>query len=274
MSGYFSRKSGLPWLLRKIFLFLTYPFRHWVILLFVLAVLAALYCVPVYWYKVPQNSIVDWYKGKFVQLKQIKLPETEKKGTDELVYVENPAVATVGRRGFGQVGDAGIQRVDILRQEANDVVEVEKEVVVEKVENVPAKTEVAEPQKEIVVEKKVKKENEEIGKFVYEKGEYSGLKYLDTPKKIEGTANIVNANELVIDKTFVFLYGVYVNPRTEQGVKTSVALKKLLNGKKVVCNILAYTKIDKTATAECFADGDSINQYLVEKGYSKRVAAK
>ncbi|MBP5399162.1 MAG: hypothetical protein J6Y53_01935 [Alphaproteobacteria bacterium] len=271
---YFERKRGLPGLLRQMFLFLTYPFRHWGFLLLVLIVLAAMYCVPVFWYKVPQNEVVDWYRGKYGQIKQIKIPQVEKKGTDELVYVESPAASAVGRRGFGQAGE--IQRVDVLRQEADDVVEV-PEIVVESSEVVPSAVQKEEVKEEPKVEKVVKEVIETEPKkesFVYKKGEYKGLSYLDEPVKLEGNATIVNANELMIDNTYVFLYGIYVNPRTEQGVKTSVILKKLLNNKKVVCNVLAYTKNDKTATAECFADGDSINQFLIEKGYSEKVVAK
>lgn len=275
---YFNKKKGLPGLLRNIFLFLTYPFRHWWILLLVLLVLAGLYCVPVYWYKVPRNEILGWYRGKIVQLQQIKISVPEKKGTDELVYSDSPALSAVGRRGFGQVAGGEIRAVDVLSQEAEDVVEATIETTEDSV-NVTVSDVVQTEEKpkmnpEKIVEKVEQPKQIEKKKFVYIDGEYDGLEYLERSLRVEGTANVINANEIMIDDVYLFLYGIYANPRTEKGVKTKVFLQKVLDGKKVVCNILAYTKSDRTATAECFIDGESINQFLVEKGYSERVATK
>ena len=278
--SYFARRSGLPGILRKMFLFLTYPFRHWGFLLFVLLVLVALYFVPVYWYKVPRSEIFDWYRGKVLQMQQVKTVDAEKKGTDELVYSESPATAAVGRRGFGQSAGGGIQTVDVLSNEAADVVEVASETVdIEETEaavlaNVQENAEKIEVKKEKILEQAEQQQQKMNAKFVYQSGEYTELDYLESPLKIEGTAKVINANEMMIDETYVFLYGIYANPRTENGVRAQVLLKKVLDDKKVVCNVLAYTKSDKTATAECFVDGESINQFLIEKGYSEKVATK
>ena len=41
--------------------------------------------------------------------------------------------------------------------------------------------------------------------------------------------------------TYVFLYGVYSNPRSARGVKAAVFLRDALKGETVKCRILAYT---------------------------------
>ena len=176
---YFEKKKGLPGILRNIFLFLTYPFRHWGFLLFVLVVLAILYCVPVYWYKVPRAQIFDWYKGKVVQLQQMKITDKEKKGTDELIYSKSPAVSSIGRREFGQAAGGEIQSVDVLSQEVEDVVEFVSEVGVDNEQvassNVVQTEEKVEAVQEKVVEKieqtKQPKQVEKEG-FKYKSCEY------------------------------------------------------------------------------------------------------
>ena len=96
------------------------------------------------------------------------------------------------------------------------------------------------------------------------------LRYLDEPEEISGEARVYNANEMEVGGTYVFLYGVYSNPRSARGVKAAVFLRDALKGETVKCRILAYTA-DNVATGECFAGGISINKILVDRGFSDRV---
>ena len=121
-------------------------------------------------------------------------------------------------------------------------------------------------------EKEIQKKETE--KFVVNKGEYSGLNYLEEPVVVEGEAFVVNANEIMVDDTYMFLYGIYSNPRTEMGVKGALFLRTALKGARVRCKILARVIGDGTATADCFVGEDNINQIMVDKGFSKRVSTK
>ena len=79
-----------------------------------------------------------------------------------------------------------------------------------------------------------------------------------------------NANELEVDGKYLFLFGIYSSPKTSRGVKAAVFLRDILEDKVISCDVLAYTE-DNIATAECFLEGESLNQMLVEKGFSDNV---
>jgi hypothetical protein len=273
-------------LLRKIVRAIIYPFRKPLFWLLLVA-LAGVYFYPVIKYKIGYTEVVDWYKSKIYKVKEEKTLPAFKKGTDQLVYIENaPEVVNVGRRGFGQPkGAATVKGVDVLKQQSEDVVAFEQNE--EKVDE----TAVKEPLKENVFEQsqvqkkqpkyaqKQKKsslleEESEPKKLEVTIGEYSGLDYLKEPLTVEGEAKVVNVNEITVGDTYVFLYGIYANPRTETGVKGAVFLRSILKDEKVKCNILAHVVGDGTATAECFVGEESVNQMLVDEGFSKKVPAK
>ncbi|MBE6452111.1 MAG: hypothetical protein E7012_01290 [Alphaproteobacteria bacterium] len=98
-----------------------------------------------------------------------------------------------------------------------------------------------------------------------------GLVYLEEPKKISGTAVVINANEMVVSGVELFLYGIYVKPYSTKGKQATQYLYDNVNGKKVDCFIKAYTKAS-VATAICVIGDKNINRELVELGYSKNVA--
>lgn len=97
------------------------------------------------------------------------------------------------------------------------------------------------------------------------------LIYLKEPKPVEGEAEVKNANELVVGGTYIFLYGIYVDPNLARGAAAKKFLVDKLKGKKVRCNIVAYTYQD-VATGLCYVDGENINQLLVDEDYSRNVA--
>ncbi|MBE6445263.1 MAG: hypothetical protein E7019_04325 [Alphaproteobacteria bacterium] len=98
----------------------------------------------------------------------------------------------------------------------------------------------------------------------------AALKYLDKPETILGKAYVINANELKVGDVELFLYGVYVNPKTEVGRKAKQFLIETVENRNMSCQIIAYT-YQNIATANCMIDDININDKLVENGYSKKV---
>ena len=280
--------SGFGAVLHKTVMFLTYPFRKPLgLVLIVLLIVGAVYAVPVFVYKVEPKTVHLWYAEKIKVLQKTDLSQVSdkfsqimtqipllkegenNKGTDRLAEAA-PTQKEIRRQMFkAAAGGAKGHRVDVLAQEADDVVSVEmpKPMAVEEADMIKV-TEVTQP-----VEKKDSNSYEDRPVIVKKISEQDGnlLRYLPEPEKISGNAKVYNANELEVGGTYLFLYGIYSNPKTARGVKAAVFLRDALREEKVVCNILAYTA-DNVATGECFVEGISINKTLVERGYSDRVA--
>ena len=279
--------SGWGAALHKTAMFLTYPFRKPLYLLLILVlIIAVAAAVPIYYGAKPQEVHI-WYMEKFREVKNTDLSKVSSKfsqlvnkipaltsapdkGTDRLVDVA-PSQKEMRRRMFKAASGAKPQRVDVLAEEAVDVVAVPQavravaaeydnaaETVDIKPEPAAAKTEVAFESKPVII-KKVSAADGNV------------LRYLDEPKEISGTVKVYNANELEVGGTYLFLYGVYSNPRSARGVKAAVFLRDALREEVVSCRILAYTA-DDIATGECFAGDVSINKILVDRGFSDRVA--
>lgn len=97
------------------------------------------------------------------------------------------------------------------------------------------------------------------------------LYYINEPVNINGTATVINANEIKIGTESIFLYGIYVDPNTSKGIEGREALQNLISGKIVNCAVSAYT-YQGVATGICSVDNININKVMVESGYSKNVA--
>lgn len=267
--------GGFAGFLHKIVMFLTYPFRKPLRFLLFLAFIGAIvYCVPVYYYKVEPRNIQDWYKSLFDTVKeQVVLPQNLK-GTDTLVEVEQqPTAKDVRRQMFLKASGNSPQTVDVLAKESQDVVDI-KDIRRAGEEAEAFKLPVAEVTKPVEV---IEPEEEEVDEtFDYNKhyGEYSNLDYLNEPITVSGEAIVHNANEMTVDGNYVFLYGIYANPKDGRGVRGKVFLKNFVQSEIVHCNILAYTKGEAVATAECYVGDIDINRLMVEKGFSDRVSAR
>ena len=130
--------SGLGAVLHKTVMFVTYPFRKPVYLALLLVfVLAAVAAVPLYYGAEPQE-VHTWYLDKIRKVKNADfskvsdkfsklidnipaLAPTPDKGTDRLVEVA-PSQREIRRQMFKAASGARPQRVDILAEEADDVV--------------------------------------------------------------------------------------------------------------------------------------------------------
>ena len=98
------------------------------------------------------------------------------------------------------------------------------------------------------------------------------LNYLAQPEYVSGIPQIINANELVVNDKHLFLYGIYVDPLSSLGIDALVFLESNIANKPIDCTINAYT-LQNMPTANCYYKSISINQELVNKGYSKKVMA-
>ena len=276
-----SRISGLPGLIHKIVMFFIYPFRRPLrFLLFVLALCVIAYIIPIL-YGVAPKDVCSWYLDLIKNVRQQVTVVHEKRGTDKLVDNDyQPTPREVRRRMFEAASGQDPQRVDVLRESAADVVDikdVQRDVMVEMPEETVAehKPELIKVYDEPAVVQEAEK-SEKPREFDYTKhyGEYSNLDYVATPLEISGEAKVYDVNDMSIGDTYVFLYGIYSNPRTEKGVKGKVFLKNFVQDENVICKIVAYTKTDKTATAVCYVGEVEINSLLVERGFSDWVAAR
>lgn len=270
--------SGWGAAIHKTVMFLTYPFRKPIGLLFIFLLPAAiLYAVPMY-RGIKFTEVHLWYAEKIKKFNADKLSDVSDKfsalvdkipvlssepakGTDRLVEVKRDHREV--RRQMFRAAAAGNrpQRVDVLREEAADVVEVtppEPLMPKDDTPAVPPSQQVEPVAKEPVVFKKTVSKESDV------------LRYLEKPVMVSGKVLVHNANELEVDGTYLFLYGIYSSPRTVRGAKATAFLRDALEGETVSCRILAYTA-DDVATGECFAGDVSINEVLVDRGFADRV---
>ena len=264
--------SGLPGLINKIVMFITFPFRKPIkFLLSILLLCAFIFIIPIL-LGVKPTDVCDWYIQLIRGAKQQEetvVVYVPKKGTDFLEPDENVSYK-VKRQVFMEENDDEHRSVDVLKESAADVVDI-KDV---NFEDTVAPTVVeGEANNDVIKNQNVAENARDDGYIVYY-GRYSSLDYVQNPINIEGAAKVHNVNELSIDDTYMFLYGIYSNPLTEKGVRGREFLKELVKDNNVYCKILAYTKSDKIATAVCYVGEDEINKLLVDKGYSTKVEAK
>ncbi len=273
--------SGATGVFHKIVMFITYPFRKPLRCLFFLAALGAIvYFIPVM-YGVKPEKVYDWYVKLVHDVnEQIIIPHTQKeKGTDTLVE-SNYATGQreIRRQMFVKASGRAPQKVDVLAEEASEVVNIgDIRRAEDNAENydeqpiTPEKTTVEEQSNVVAAQHPVVTED-----FDYRRhyGEFDSLNYLNEPVEVRGTAKIHNANELTVNDTYIFLYGIYSNPLNGRGVKAGVFLKNLVKDEEVLCQILAYTKEGQVATAECYVGETDINNLMVKNGFSDKVTAR
>lgn len=276
---------GWKALLHKTVMFLLFPLRKPLIFF---PVLFILFMAPTF-RGVKPAEVHLWYWGKIKQYTSVVtgfvtektkdvLPEdfkitmpslTEKKsqvakGTDKLV--DFPSVdVNANRRAMFERASGAPKPVDIV--DAADYIEEAPVAEDLSAEDNEVMTDTAEIP--AVIEESV---SEEIPQPVQRTVKRTlPLIYLDEPKEVIGMAKVHNANEIEVDGTYIFLYGIYVNPETEQGLEAKNFLENVIKNQVIRCSIVAYTFQD-IATGMCYAGGENINQMLVTHKFSKNVA--
>lgn len=273
---YFGPMTGFKGFLHRVAMILLYPLRKPLIFI---PVLILMYLIPTfigskpsevhlwYWNKIKNgyNFVVDTVSDKVKPLvgkTEGLLPELggrmlPERGIDQLVGTKQQAI----RRQMFEKAKSAPQAVDILEnQEVVSVEEVKKEQALAQMQEVEAEKSEALGENVVQTQKQ---------KVVI--SETLPLIYIKNSIAIEGAAEVQNANEMVVNGTYVFLYGIYVDPNLPKGIEAKKYLEMLVKDKKVHCDIVAYT-YQEIATALCYVDGESINQKLVDEGFSKNVA--
>ena len=290
------RVSGLLKWVHRLIMLITFPFRKfWQIVFILLIILAILIATPMY-YGVKFRDVWDWYKIKFP--------------THEFVEVRNQAKARVTekiksvRRKVNEILPTTIGKTektekdeDEVRFVAWNVAEFNKakykpsspgvKVITESNEKTFAElkkdaqkdsdTKVFEVKKPTIVTHE-KKANFVTGKkdlsSYYVKLENNNLEYLAEPEILNGEMTIVTPNDVYIQDTFVYLYGIYCDPNVYDTELAKNFLQTLVADENVHCEVIAYTTQTKVATALCFINDTLINKALVENDMANNVALK
>lgn len=106
----------------------------------------------------------------------------------------------------------------------------------------------------------------------YVKNTSLNLEYLQNVEYVEGEADIVGPNSMFVDDIFVFLYGLYSDPRMYDTRAAEQYLENITKDKTVSCYIVALSLRNDKATALCFVDDVFINKALTENGLAQNVA--
>ena len=273
---YFGPMTGFKGFLHRVAMILLYPLRKPMIFI---PVLILMYLIPTfigskpsevhlwYWNKIKNGynfvadkvsdkvkPLVGKTEGLMPELGGKMLPE---RGIDQLVGTKQKTI----RRQMFEKAKSAPQAVDILEnQEVVSVEEVKKEQALIQAEKNDA-----------IMEEVTKGDNLQPEKQKIVVSETLPLIYVENQIDVSGAAIVQNANEMIVNGTYIFLYGIYVDPNTPKGVEAKKFLEQMVKGKTVRCSIVAYT-YQEVATALCEVDGESINQKMVDEGLSKNVA--
>lgn len=298
--------EGMAKWVHRFVMFVTYPFRHFYAFLIMLLIIIAI-CVTVPLLKgVSLKEIPTWYAQKIqivqplknLQIKSIskKIKAAKFKKEVKLKRAEyEPKVASaeknvelneekpekyrtwniknkpVSQKGEikaavleGQPQEEMIVEIEKIDLQAPKKVEVETKTIIESEERPDLPEPVMEIKEESVLE-------EIVPELIYQKRDDLGLTYYQTPKRITGEAIIYGANELYVDDTYLYLYGIYTDPNIHNEARARAYLRRLIANKTVECYIVAETK-DEIGTGICFVAGKNINQSMVDAYEADNIA--
>lgn len=277
---YFGPMTGFKGILHRTTMFLLYPLRK-PLIFFPLLIL--LYLIPTfigarpsevhvwYWNKIKSaynsaagvvsDKVNPWFANKEEATPELGGKALPERGIDQLVGMRQKAV----RRQMFEKAKSAPQAVDILEnEEVVPVSEIKRD-------------EQPQPAADVVQEYNDKiselssRNTAPAGSATITVSQKLPLVYLKDPVPVSGKALVQNANEIIVDGTYIFLYGIYVDPNLPKGIEAKKYLEQFVKDKVVRCDIVAYTYQD-IATALCYVDDDSINQRLVDEEFSRNVA--
>ena len=277
---YFGPMTGFKGILHRMAMFLLYPLRK-PLIFFPLLIL--LYLIPTfigarpsevhvwYWNKIKSaynsaagvvsDKVNPWFANKEEATPELGGKVLPERGIDQLVGMRQKAV----RRQMFEKAKSAPQAVDILEnEEVVPVSEIKRD-------------EQSQPAGDVVQEYNDKiselssRNMAPAGSSTVTVSQKLPLVYLKDPVSVSGKALVQNANEIIVDGTYIFLYGIYVDPNLPKGIEAKKYLEQFVKDKVVRCDIVAYTYQD-IATALCYVDDDSINQRLVDEEFSRNVA--
>ncbi len=297
--------KGFSKILHRLFLILTYPFRHPIrfllFILFIIAVLIGAALVKgVSFYDIPK-----WYFTKIEQtepkediafVKQVLLSHAQKLDVPHKLQAFKKSI-TFSKVSMSEtkenIAEKNEQKVQnkakeepVLPRKKYAVWNIQKNAPADQSSNVQSNTLKKEiEEKDITLEKEKiegsinqiseKLEPIEIAplpeKVLYRKLDTLGLRYLDDPVIISGEAIVYGPNELYVADTYLYLYGIYTSSVKYNASKAAQYLRELVDSRTLECHVVAYTA-DDIATAVCLIDGRSINQHMVDAGMADNIA--
>ena len=283
------------------YVFMTYPLRHPFKSLIALAVLLVVLAVAIPLMQgVALKDLPKWYlNGENVQsvkevilpkkisalkenskkfAKKIKLKHVSVKSSDDEPRLKKEADEPKEEKIQYHVWNIKKEQSNRAKKEAvNKPVE---EIVLKKEELIIEENPVIEKEPDIVLQEIIVEQKEpfestdstepEIAKL-FKKVDNLGLVYLDEPEAISGPAVVYGSNELYVDDTYLYLYGIWTNPMKYDASKAASYLRDFVGTNPIECYIVAKTAED-IATAVCLKSGQSINQHLVDVGLADNIA--
>lgn len=277
---YFGPMTGFKGFLHRMAMFLLYPLRK-PLIFFPLLIL--LYLIPTfigarpsevhvwYWNKIKSaynsaagvvsDKVNPWFADKEEAVPELGGKALPERGIDQLVGMRQKAV----RRQMFEKAKSAPQAVDILENE--EIVPVSE---IKRDEQPQSAADVVQEYNDKISELS-SRNTAPAGSATITVSQKLPLVYLKDPVPVSGKALVQNANEIIVDGTYIFLYGIYVDPNLPKGIEAKKYLEQFVKDKVVRCDIVAYTYQD-IATALCYVDDDSINQRLVDEEFSRNVA--
>lgn len=280
--------DGFAGVLHSIVMFLTFPFRHIVFLVVLIAILLAM---PLF-YGVKFRDTWYWYKQK-LPIQQVSSAASEniealsekKKWLQNVTHEIMPtAVPPSSKEKVKEEKKPEVRfttwNVAKFRYAKPNSVSKATAAKTSKPFSAVKKKAQAERVIQETAEKDIRKS---IGKPVTYNGHPEDyvvvrddlpIEYLSKPQAVEGVAQVLGANSLFVGDSFVFLYGIYSHPDLYDTEAARMYLIHLVQDKNVHCEIVAYTVQSMFATAICFIDGIFINRIMVDRDLAKNVALK
>ena len=247
---YFGPMTGFKGFLHRTAMFLLYPLRK-PLIFFPLLIL--LYLIPTfigarpsevhvwYWNKIKSaynsaagvvsDKVNPWFADKEEAVPELGGKALPERGIDQLVGMRQKAV----RRQMFEKAKSAPQAVDILEnEEVVPVSEIKRD-------------EQPQPAADVVQEYNDKiselssRNTAPAGSATITVSQKLPLVYLKDPVPVSGKALVQNANEIIVDGTYIFLYGIYVDPNLPKGIEAKKYLEQFVKDKVVRCDIVAYT---------------------------------
>lgn len=225
---YFGPMTGFKGFLHRTAMFLLYPLRK-PLIFFPLLIL--LYLIPTfigarpsevhvwYWNKIKSaynsaagvvsDKVNPWFADKEEAVPELGGKALPERGIDQLVGMRQKAV----RRQMFEKAKSAPQAVDILEnEEVVPVSEIKRD-------------EQPQPAADVVQEYNDKiselssRNTASAGSATITVSQKLPLVYLKDPVPVSGKALVQNANEIIVDGTYIFLYGIYVDPNLPKGIE-------------------------------------------------------
>ena len=269
----------------NLYMILTFPVRKWWVILSILAtVLLILIIIPTL-EGIKKEDIIDWYKAKWTH--------------SEVNRTKNETIAKISKKMKNLKDDAksALSSSSSTSKKDNkkeselvswNVAEFKKAKYIPNASNkVSASKKVHDSNTYALIKEHVKqssdlkgaKQHENSGSdekedVYYEVRTDLNLEYLDKPETISGVATISGANELYIDDTFVYLYGIYTSPRKYNISEVKNFLESITQDQIVECDVVAYSTQTSAKTALCFVNGVLLNKQMVSENLADNIALK